>query len=278
MSVSLYLSRPWSSCFEGEDAAADAAVPAPAAAAAAAGDNNANKTFTQDELNRVLAEDRRKHQTKLQEVETKLQKALESKTLTEQDRKALQENLETVQGQLRTKEQQLAVEKKQLEESYQQRIVEVEKKASFFESLFRDSTIERALIDAAVKHEAWSPSQVVTQLRGQTELVPDVDPTTGKPTGTFTPMVKMMDKDATTGEMVKCSRTPDEAVKRMKDMPDTWGNLFRSGVVSGIGAGTATGGLMPGQGKIDVRKLTHAQYLEIRAKNPELLGLARKGR
>ncbi len=62
-------------------------------------------------------------------------------------------------------------------------------------------------------------------------------------------------------------------------MPDTWGNLFRSGVVSGIGSGSATGGLMPGQGgKIDVRKLTPTQYREIREKNPELLGLAPKRR
>ena len=36
---------------------------------------------------------------------------------------------------------------------------------------------------------------------------------------------------------------------------------------------------MPGKGgKIDVRKLTPAQYREIRAKNPELLGLAPKRR
>jgi hypothetical protein len=55
--------------------------------------------------------------------------------------------------------------------------------------------------------------------------------------------------------------------------------MFRSGVVSGIGSGSATGGLMPGQGgKIDVRKLTPTQYREIREKNPELLGLAPKRR
>ena len=60
----------------------------------------------------------------------------------------------------------------------------------------------------------------------------------------------------------------------MKELPDIWGNLFRSGVVSGIGSRSATGGLMPGQGgQIDVRKLTPQQYREIRAKNPELLGL-----
>jgi hypothetical protein len=49
--------------------------------------------------------------------------------------------------------------------------------------------------------------------------------------------------------------------------------------VSGIGSSSATGGLMPGKGgQIDVRKLTPQQYREIRAKNPELLGLAPKRR
>jgi len=84
--------------------------------------------------------------------------------------------------------------------------------------------------------------------------------------------------DATTNEQVIMTRSPEEAVKRMKELPE-WANLFKSGVVSGIGSSSATGGLIPGQGgKIDVRKLTPQQYREIRSKNPELLGLAPKRR
>ena len=50
-----------------------------------------------------------------------------------------------------------------------------------------------------------------------------------------------------------------------------YGNLFKSGVVSGIGSSAATGGLASGSGgKVDPRKLTQQQYMEIRAKNPEL--------
>jgi len=78
---------------------------------------------------------------------------------------------------------------------------------------------------------------------------------------------------------VVMNRTAEAAVARMKEVPDQYGNLFKSGVVSGIGSSSATGGLMPGQGgKIDVRKLTPTQYREIREKNPELLGLAPKRR
>jgi hypothetical protein len=84
----------------------------------------------------------------------------------------------------------------------------------------------------------------------------------------------MPDVDPKTGDQVMMTRNPDEAVKRMKELPEQYGNLFKSGVVSGIGSGSATGGLLPGQsGRVDVRKLIPQQYREIREKNPALLGL-----
>ena len=290
---SLYLSRPWVSCFEGEGGAGDGAgagagagagrVPLRgparcrrgAGAAAAAGETR----FTQEDLNRFLAEDRRKHQVQLQKMESQLNELAKSKSLTEQERQTLKENLDTIAGQLRTKEQQLTLEKRQLEEQYQAKVEEAAKKAQVWEALFRDSTIDRSLQDAAVKHEAFNPAQIVTQLRPWTRVIEVMDEKTGKPTGKYKPVVDMPDVDATTNEQVIMNRSPEEAVKRMKEMPEQWGNLFRSNVVSGIGSSSATGGLMPGQGgKIDVRKLTPTQYREIREKNPELLGLAPKRR
>lgn len=293
MSISLYLSRPWSACFEGEDDAAKAAAEKAAAEKAAAERATAEaaaaaaaaKVFTQEDVNRIVAADRRKLEESLKKTEKQYKDLLASQSLTEQERKALQANLEMVQGQLRSKEEQLLLEKKQVEEVYAGKLQEMEKKASFFETLYRDSTIERALQDAAVKHEAWSPSQVVTLLRGQTKMLEETDPKTGKLTGKYKPMVEMQAVNTTSGEMETKAYTPEDAVKKMKDTPETWGNLFRSGVVSGIGAGTATGGLMPGQGgKLDaaaIRKLTQEQFREIRANHPEWLGLdalPKKGR
>jgi len=279
MSVSLYLARPWVSCFEGEDDAAKAAAEKAAAyaAAAAAAAAAAGKTFTQEQVNNIVATDRRKLEEALKKTEKQYQDLLASQSLTEQERKALQANLEMVQGQLRSKEEQLLLEKKQMEETYAGKLQEMEKKATHFETLYRDSTIERALQDAAVKHEAWSPSQVVALLRGQTKMLEETDPKTGKLTGKYKPVVEMQALNTTTGEVETKAYTPDDAVRKMKDTPDTWGNLFRSGVVSGIGAGTATGGLSPGQsGRLDaaaIRKLTQEQYREIRATHPEWLGL-----
>jgi len=284
MSNFLYLSRPWFVCFEGEDDAAKAAAEKAAAEKAAAekAAARANKTFTQEELNSILAEDRRKHQTQLKTQEEKLQEVLKSQSLTEADRKALKENLESVQGQLRSAEAAAAKEKQELEQAYQVKLVETEKKAHSWEAMYRDSTIQRSLQDAAVKNDAFSSSQIVTILKPMTKLVEVLDPVTQRPTGQYEVKVVMMDVNPKTNQREEMTRTPEEAVARMKQLPEEFGNLFKANVVSGIGSSSVTGGFAPGQGgKLDaaaIKKLTPEQYREIREKNPGLLGLGPKRR
>ena len=52
-----------------------------------------------------------------------------------------------------------------------------------------------------MKHEAWSPSQVVSLLRGQTRMIEETDSKTGKLTGKYKPVVEMQALNTTTGEM-----------------------------------------------------------------------------
>ena len=89
--------------------------PAPSAPPADAG-----KTFTQEDLNRFLAEDRRKTEAKYKEkvdsLESSYQEALNSNQLSDTDRQELENQLEDLRARHRTKEQQLAFDKKQAEE------------------------------------------------------------------------------------------------------------------------------------------------------------------
>jgi hypothetical protein len=192
--------------------------------------------------------------------------------MSEATRKTLEENLTAVQGQLRSKEQQAALEKKALEDAHAAKTTELEKRTAYWESLYRDSTIERALFDAGIKGDAFSPEQVIIMLRPATQLIEGVDEKTGRPTGKYRPMVKMEGVDPQTGAPVELSLTPEDAVKRMKELPDKYGNLFKPNVVSGIGAGVGTGGI-PGDGRVDPRKLTPQQYRQLREEHPERLGL-----
>ena len=114
-------------------------------------------------------------------------------SLTEQDRKALQENLEAVQGQLRTqggssRQGEAAIGRAVPGEARGDR-----EEGQIWEALFRESTIERSLQDAAVKHEAWQPAQIVTHLRPRTRADGGHGRQTGKPTGKYKPMVEMLD-------------------------------------------------------------------------------------
>ena len=261
-------------CYEGEDEAA-------AEAAAVGGEEvKPPEGFTpeqQKKFNDAVDAERRKQEAKyrkeLEKTESTYKELLaNSKSLTEKERQTMQDNLETIQGQLRSKEQQAAQEKKELEASYQGKLTAAEKRAQEAESRWRDSTVMRALQDAAIEHESYSATQVVTLLKSMTRLVEKVD-ANGKGTGQFDVMVDFPDKDATTGQSVMTSKTPTEAVKRMTEIPE-FQNLFRKNVVSGVGGNSAIGGLTPGSnGRIDVRNLTHDQYLKVRAENPELLGL-----
>ena len=240
------------------------------------GDQGGDRTFTQEEVNKFLASDRRKHQEKYESLEGSYQQLLENESLSKDERNKLEESLENLRAQYRTKEQQAAHDRKKLEEEYTERLAEAEKQYEVWERRYMESTISRALQDAAVSHEAYNPSQVVALLRPMTKMVEKTDEK-GRGLGEFEPMIDFADVDLETGESVMTQRTAENAVKRMQELPDLYGNLFKSGVVSGIGGNSATGGLAPGaNGQIDVRKLSPTQYREIREKNPELLGLKPK--
>jgi len=285
---SLYLSRAVLASFEGEagagagdlgtgaaagagagGAVAGAGVGASAGAGAGAGDSR----FTQDDVNRMLADDRRKHQAQVQRVEKLLEEASASKNLTMQEREQFAQQLEDLRKESRTKEQQLAHEKKQLEEQLTGKITTAERAAKDWEQRFRDGTVERALMDAAVGGDAYNVSVLMNQLRPMTRLT-EITDEKAKGTGKFKVVVDFPDTDPNTGEPTVTLHTPESAVKRMRELPAIYGGLFKAVVVSGIGSSAATGGLASGGGgKVDPRKLTPAQYMEIREKNPELLGL-----
>lgn len=274
----LYFSFPIVSCFEGEgagDGAGDGAGAGQGAGdgAGAGANDGAGKTFTQDDVNRILADDKRKHQAALLKTEQTYKDLLaNNKALTEKDRATLEDNLATVQGQLRTKEEQAKMEKRQLEEQLNGKIKEHETRAVEWENRYKTETVARSIQDAAVTADAFQPSQIVALLKPMTRLVEVIDEKTGKSTGQFKTVVDFPDVDAE-GNPTVTVRTPTEAVKRMKDLPETYGNLFKSNIVSGIGSNSTTG-ITPGaNGKIDLSKLSPEQYRELRKTNPAALGL-----
>jgi len=260
---------------EAAEAAEAATAVAAAAAAKAAAAKGTPKVFTQDDVNKFLAEDRRKHTQKYEQLEGAYKEALENQNLTSEQRTQLEGKLDELQKTFRSKEQQLELEKKQWEDKYSKEVKEWETKATTWEGKYKESVMARALQDAAIVNDAFSPSQIVALLRPMTKIVEKTDDQ-GKGTGVFEPAVDLTDIDTKTGESMITRRTPEDAVKRMKELPTLFGNLFKANVVSGVGAGSATGGANSGTGRADARKITTEQYMELRKKDPKALGLKEK--
>ena len=266
-------------CYEGETTT-DAATDPGADAGAAAGDAGKQTTFTQEQVNRYVAEDRRKTEQKfktqmkaeLEKQEKLYNELLTNKNLTEQERDSLRESLAAVEKELHTKEELLRREKKTVEDSLGGKLKDAESKAQAWEQRYVESTINRELVDAAASNDAYNQKQLVSLLRPKTKTV-EVTDAAGKGTGEFQIVVAL--DDVVDGKPVVTELSPDAAVKRMKALPEMYGNLFKSNVVSGVGANTATGSQLPG-GKLDLKSMSQAQYREIRAKHPELLGLRPK--
>lgn len=242
-------------CYDGEEGQAGSG-----------GDGNQGgdppKTFTQEEVNRILAEDKRKHQAQYQKVEAQYQTLLKNEKLTQEERDKLNEALDDVRRQLQSKEQLAKTEMKQLEEKLMKQLNEVTSAKELAEKRYNDLVVYRSLKDAAHEGDAFNADQIVTLLKPYVKLSGE------------TVMIDFPDRSNDTGEPIVTQMGPADAIKRMKQLPETWGNLFKSNVVGGIGGASATGGLTPGSGgRIDPRKLTIEQYKELRKTNPKALGL-----
>lgn len=267
-------------------AAAQAAADLKAAQAAAAGNDpdkplsgDPNARFNTDQVNKIvqerLAKERKRQAEENKKVQTKLEEVLATQSLTEEERVSLQETIENMRKQNRTKEEQAKHEKRQLQEEYETRLKEAMKRGEYWEGEFKSQTISRSLMDAAVKHDAFMPSQVVTILREYTKLVQPLDANNQPIKGSsLQPMVDLPDTDAETGNPIETQRTPDEAVSRLKELQP---NLFKANVVSGVGGNSSTGGAASGKdGRLDVSQLTTAQFMELYKKDPTLVGAKKR--
>jgi hypothetical protein len=257
-------------CYDDPTPEEAAAAEAAAAEAAKEASKEEGKVYrTQEEVNRYVAEDRRKTEAKykaqlraeLQKQEKTYNDLLSNKNLTEQERDNLRSSLDAVETQLLSEKEKAAKDKKKLEESYTGKLTEAEKNAKSWETRYKESSISRELQAAAVENDAFNARQMIDLLRPKTELAAVMD-AAGQPTGEFQVMVEI----EVEGKPTKM--TPADAVKKLRDQPE-WSNLFKANVVSGLGKDT---GATPGaNGKIDVKNMSQADYRKLRKTNPELI-------
>lgn len=259
-------------CFDGEDDAAEAAAAAAeakaaeatAAAAKAAADEAAKtkeKTFTQTEVNRITGQRNAALKERYGALEKTYTELLEQTNLTEAAREKMEAELEQIQAQMRTKEQQREFEQKQAQSKFDNELKKANAKGEKYETLFKDSVTKRAITDAAMANDGCNAEDFIDKLGPKTVMVfaPDAE---GKPTEEMVPMVNWDLKDEETGLVTKVQKTPEEIVKIMQEDKASYGHLFKSNVVAGIGAGTANAS--PNlSGRIDPKTITPADFMKL---------------
>jgi septal ring factor EnvC (AmiA/AmiB activator) len=208
------------------------------------------KLYTQAEVNRIAATEARRKKKQLEKAQAELQNLTTGQTESE-----LGASLKKAQSDLQSLDETFAAEKAAMEAAHKQQITEMEERGRNFETQYRNSTIDRELLEASHRHNAHSAEQLSAQLK---------------------PLTKMIDGKVVV-EFAGEQLTTDEAVSRMRSQPED-ANLFNATVCGGLGANSSRanfhcGGLMSAR---QIRALTTEQYRQIRSEHPDYLGLGKK--
>lgn len=210
--------------------------------------------FTQEDLNKHVAKERRKLQGKNEELAKELEAANKGRELSTEEKANLEKALEDLRTAHMTDQEVAKRERAKISKAAKERETTLVAERDEWQARYQNSTISRAITDAAVRHEAYNSTQIDAILRPMTRLVEKQDDA-GTGTGDFSARVKMPAIN-TEGTSVELDLTVDEAVKHMLEDTDSYGNLFKSIVKSGLGLDNAPAKV----GNIDISKLTPAQY------------------
>lgn len=207
-----------------------------------AGGGSAPQTFTQEQLNTILADEKRKAQGAITQLQAEVEALSKRANLTTKDRSELENRLSELNSQLLTKEELAKQEKDKLLKQHTQEREQLANELKDWRGRYENTRIESALLDAAVKHNAFNPEQIVTILRSNTRMVEVVE--NEQPTGNYDVRIKLRSKNSK-GESVDLDLSPVEAVKHMSEQPDSL-NLFKSESSAGYGGrGSNTNKLDP---------------------------------
>lgn len=245
--LTMLVATPWYAVFEDEGGAAggegDAAAAAEKAAADKAAADKASETgkklFTQDEVNKIMADNKRTLQTKNENLIKELETIKKSGNLSAEQKSALETRIESLQNDLLSKEELSKKENEKLRKEGQRAVESAQRERDDWKGKYTTATIQRTITDAAVEHKAVNPRQIVAILQQKANLVPETD-NEGNATGNLIPKVKFETQDKE-GKPVTIDILIPEAVKQMKDM-DEYLNLFQGEGTGGLGASSKSTG------------------------------------
>lgn len=199
----------------------------------------APKMLSQDQVNAILAREKRAWEQKTQLMIQQLEQLKQAKGLTEQEKQDLQTRIEELQASFQTKEQQQQTELAKLQKKYDKDISEANKTGETWRNN-HDNLLKKVDIGrAASKFKAINSSQIEAILLPITKVTEKLDDE-GKPSGEWVTKVNFPGKDKE-GKAVQLTLSVEEAVKMMTEMPEEYGNLFQNQANGGVGVNPSSG-------------------------------------
>lgn len=192
-----------------------------------------DKKFTQDDVNRVVAEERRKLESKYSGVVEELDALKKKAQLTESEREDLNKRLADIKASQQSAEELSKQEISKLTKKHQKELEDLTTAVDSWKKRYTESLIVRSITDSAVRNKAFNPSQLVALVRPDTTLIEELDEG-GKPTGELIPQVSFRTSDDK-GKPLTLKLSVDDAIKRMSEMDD-FANLFGPEGAGGVGA------------------------------------------
>jgi hypothetical protein len=194
--------------------------------------------FNQDQVNKFLADEKRKWQVQQSKTIQELTDIKNRLTTSDEEKADLNKKIEEMQTQLLSKEELAEREKKKIESESKVKIDSLSDELSNYKNQYTTYRIKNEITQEAVEQEAFSPAQVVALLQNDTRLVQVVGEDK-KPTGDYSAVVAV--RSVKDGKPVNLQLSIKDALKRMKETPAEFGNLFKSTMAGGVGGGNLPG-------------------------------------
>lgn len=230
----------------------------------------------QNELNAMMAENRKKLTKTNSEMIRQLEELRDAKNMTEQQKEELQERIEHLEQQYMTKEELAKREQGKLQKEYEKNLQNINNDLEMWRDLHTSSTINGELYSEAVKAKAHNPQLIVDILGPKTRLEKVLGEDGAPIPRQYAPITNFNDTDEE-GNKKELQLSPAKAIARMKELPELYGHLFEGLKTSGLGAdsGSSTG---TGKGAATIEALKDPKvYQEWRKNNPDL-DLSKLGR
>ena len=225
-------------CFdeESDKAAADKAAADKAAADKA--EANDEKKFSQEDFNRVMAEEKRKTNVHQREMAAELAEIKKNSSLSDEEKQVLEARIDELQTQYLSAEERARQASESTQKKNANTLKELTDERDTWRIKHEGLVIDNAVTAAASNNKALFTEQIADHLVPKTKLVEKLDDS-GKQTGIFEARVSFPDTNKE-GKSVTLDLTVNQAVKRMREL-DQYGNLFEGDKTGGLGQSGSAG-------------------------------------